>query len=416
MLSWARDARATGCVTFKSGGAVNRLYLSEGRPAGTVLSAGYRPLPQLLLELGWLDELALDRALEEVYGGVPLEQALVKTGALGEDRLQEALELQEERNLEALGALTAGEIEFKSEPLPPSTKVRLSPERALLDALALPSGHARTELLVQSLGAHAARLNSALEGAVPALKLRDDERKALELLRPGMTAADFERDSGLPAGRARALVALLIELELVTAVDLVAEAEAIRQKAEAERKAALALQMARESELLENERNRQAEAAVLQLQDLEGERLVEEERYIELRAAREQEKLRVQQEAAKAAQPQAWEEHDAFSASLEAATQTVTIGDVQGAADGHKAAYADSVVRAEGALAVELEADARARQAWTSYDAERHSAEQLAREEAARVEEVEQAARLALQARIREREEEARRQAEIAEL
>ncbi|MBS2030183.1 MAG: DUF4388 domain-containing protein, partial [Deltaproteobacteria bacterium] len=418
VLTWARDARATGCVTFKSGGAVNRLYLSEGRPAGTVLSAGYRPLPQLLLELGWLDELALDRALEEVYGGVPLEQALVKTGVLGEDRLQEALELQEERNLEALGALTAGEVEFKPEPLPPSSKVRLSPERALLDALALPSGQPRTQALVESLGAHAARLNSALEGAVPALRLRDDERKALELLRPGMTASDFARESGLPAERARALVALLIELELVTAVDLAAEADALRKKAEAEKQAALALQVAREAERLHAEQQRQLESATAQLQDLEGERLVEEERYIELRQAREQEKLRAQQEATQAAHSQAWEEHDAFSASLEAATQgerTAPVIDM--AAAMHKAAYAESVLRAEAAQAAEVDADIHARARWLETEADRGDAERLARDEAARVEEVEQAAREALQARQRERaEEERRQQEEIARL
>ena len=274
-------------MTLRAPAGVSRLYLSEGRPAGVVLAAGYRPLPQLLLELGWIDELALDRALEEVYGGVPLEQALVNTGALTEAKLQEVLALQEARHLDVLGNITTGEVDFKSEPLPPTARVRLSPERALLDALALPSGASRTDALLAELGELTARRVSAFDAAAPALELKPEELQATALLTEGLSATDFVTRSGLPEGRARALLALLIELELVELIDRAAEEKARSEQAHLEREEAARAILRVENTVRASETTRLLGDAAEVLEHFEGELLVLEEGQVEARAARQ---------------------------------------------------------------------------------------------------------------------------------
>ncbi|MFN7131422.1 MAG: DUF4388 domain-containing protein, partial [Myxococcales bacterium] len=160
LLHAARERKATGVLRIQSQGKTSRVYFRGGAPAGAQVTVGYKPLGQVLVQLGLVDLDILDRALPAAEGGKPIGTVLVEMGALTSADLARAVELQQLGHLRALAALRDGTFEFEElQTLPSWTdEIRVTPERALLGAMAAPPAQPMVDELLAGVGGNLVRL------------------------------------------------------------------------------------------------------------------------------------------------------------------------------------------------------------------------------------------------------------------
>ena len=142
ILIEALRIRVTGELRIEANGGISRVYFRNGQPCGAEVFFRFKPLGQFLLELGWIDIRALERSLVAVADGRKQGEALVALGFLTEEQLRTALALHHLSHLRSLSRLTEGTYTFTPrEDLPTWTdEIRISAHRAILDALAMPTG------------------------------------------------------------------------------------------------------------------------------------------------------------------------------------------------------------------------------------------------------------------------------------
>ena len=209
----ALRARATGELRIDAKGGTSRIYFRNGLPCGAQIFFGFKPLGQFLLELGWIDIVALERSLAAVVDGRKQGEALVELGYLTPERLQQGLALHHQRHIRTLAEVAEGTYVFRpSSDLPSWTEeLRLSPHRAIVDALATNAGDRVTGRILsripEGLGV---RLRSGWERYVTHFHLDAKERAFLDAIdRPALLEA-LQRSEALPEAKARALMAALL--------------------------------------------------------------------------------------------------------------------------------------------------------------------------------------------------------------
>jgi len=142
ILIEALRIRVTGELHIEANGGISRVYFRNGQPCGAEIFFRFKPLGQFLLEQGWIDIRALERSLVAVADGRKQGEALVALGFLTEEQLRTGLALHHLSHLRSLARLTEGTYTFTHrEDLPSWTdEIRISAHRAILDALAMPTG------------------------------------------------------------------------------------------------------------------------------------------------------------------------------------------------------------------------------------------------------------------------------------
>jgi len=142
ILIEALRIRVSGELRIEANGGISRVYFRNGQPCGAEIFFRFKPLGQFLLEQGWIDIRALERSLVAVADGRKQGEALVALGFLSEEQLKSGLALHHLGHLHSLARLTEGTYTFTpKEDLPGWTdEIRIPAHRAILDALAMPTG------------------------------------------------------------------------------------------------------------------------------------------------------------------------------------------------------------------------------------------------------------------------------------
>lgn len=157
ILIEALRIRCSGELLIEAKGGISRVYFRKGQPCGAEIFFGFKPLGQFLLERGLIDIRALERSLVAVADGRKQGEALVALGVLTQDRLATALAEHHLSHVRSLALLSEGMYRFTAkEQLPSWTQeIRISAHRAVVDALALPTGAAVARRILRGAGQHA---------------------------------------------------------------------------------------------------------------------------------------------------------------------------------------------------------------------------------------------------------------------
>ena len=308
--------------------------------------------------------------------------------------------------------LDQARFDFVDEPPPPELKPHVNGGRALIDALAANGGQRRANELLLRLNGFPARLKAGLDPtAVGAqAQLQEGERSTVEKLRVGCTLEVLAQGSTAPE-EVRALLAALLELGLVEAVDIQAEAAAREQLAQAERDRAKAEQEARaqaESQAILNDLGRLRAASELALSAQES---VETRRLAALELRRSWYAAANRADEGLVLEPTTWlEATQAFNQWVDVAVaeEASRISSVEARGALRRAARSASPRR----LALTLDVDTVPDEVRYWVPDFRDEAEERALDEAARVEDFERSAREREAVRVQELELVARAKAE----
>jgi hypothetical protein len=207
-------ARASGTLSLEGEdtGEV-RTFFRAGDMCGTGRFAGFHTLAHVLLANDWVDAVAIDESREEsARTGKRHGEVLVANSLLTPDQLRAALLSQHRQNLGVLLALAGGSYEWRGSEPPPSwaREVSVDPIAAIADAMATPPLLARRRKILGWVGPQILRLSVEWPELEPRSALHGDDKRALAALSSPRPMSDFARGSGLPEGRAEALVAALL--------------------------------------------------------------------------------------------------------------------------------------------------------------------------------------------------------------
>lgn len=156
ILIEALRIRCSGELLIEAKGGISRVYFRRGQPCGAEIFFGFKPLGQFLLERGIIDIRALERSLVAVADGRKQGEALVALGLLTEEQLVRALAEHHLSHVRTLAQLTEGTYRFTpKEQLPSWThEIRIPAHRAVVDALALPTGASVVRRLLRGARRH----------------------------------------------------------------------------------------------------------------------------------------------------------------------------------------------------------------------------------------------------------------------
>ncbi|AKU91822.1 DUF4388 domain-containing protein [Vulgatibacter incomptus] len=234
ILIEALRTRATGNLVIDSPRGTSHVYFRGGRPCGVQIFFGFKPLGQFLLELGWIDMVALERSLVAVAEGRKQGEALIALGCITEERLARGLGLHHRSHLQTLSNVTEGVYSFHSvSDLPAWTEeVRIGPHRAILDALAAAGGRATAHRILKEIPAgHGLRLRDGWERYAAHFELAERETAVvLRMLEPRalkelLSAADVDEPM------AAAITAAFFLMGIALAVPGEGEAEVLARPA-----------------------------------------------------------------------------------------------------------------------------------------------------------------------------------------
>jgi len=218
VLLEALNQRADGVLAVEHGGGTSRLWFRAGQPVGAQVFTGFRPLGHMLLQAGKIDVDALSRSLAEMAStGRPQGEILVTMGAVSRQDVDEALEDQQSGYFALIAALDAGQYAFDaSQPVPEWTRgIRISPLRAIIDALERPQAGALVISALQPVAQGGARLASGYAEVADHFRWSAPERALAERLsRPAALEVFFAPQAGVAPERARAILAALLLLGL----------------------------------------------------------------------------------------------------------------------------------------------------------------------------------------------------------
>ena len=137
LLFDAMELQATGALTVSHAGAVSRVFVRGGLPAGAQSFASFRPLGQILVQQRLIDMDALSRSLAEMARtGRPQGEILVELGAASKEDVSRALAEQQAAYVHDIAARGAGIYAWEPGLSPEWTRgLRVPPLRAIVAAL-----------------------------------------------------------------------------------------------------------------------------------------------------------------------------------------------------------------------------------------------------------------------------------------
>ncbi len=211
------NLRLSGSLTVEQGGGASRLFFRDGVPVGAQVYAGFRPLGHFLLAKGLIDIDVLERCLAEMARERrPQGEILLALGAVDRATLDAALSEQQTGYVSLIAGLQEGAYRFDArDEVPEWTRgIRIRPLRAIADALAAPQAE---PLVAAALGGAGGTI--ALGAGYPELAPSFGWTLAEEALLAGLPGASepLVAASGLPAEKARAVLAALLLLGLAEA-------------------------------------------------------------------------------------------------------------------------------------------------------------------------------------------------------
>lgn len=155
LIARLRREGVSGTLFVDHEGGASRAYLREGLLAGAVVFARFKPLSQVLMDMGVLTIEDLDKSLGEMAKEPRLHgQVLLDMGLVTEDQLLAGLRRQHAHNIVELLRLREGTFRFEEGTELPdwTTDVSLSVEEAMQTLLADPTEADRVEALLGLLG------------------------------------------------------------------------------------------------------------------------------------------------------------------------------------------------------------------------------------------------------------------------
>src|SRR5574341_756005 len=141
LLLAALNEKASGVLTVEHPRGTSRLYLRTGMPVGAQTFMDFKPLGQHLLQRGLIDIATLNESLARMAStGPPPGRILVEMGAIDEPALESALAEQQAGYVALVASLDAGAYRFDGGASMPewTEAVRISPLKAIVDALQRP--------------------------------------------------------------------------------------------------------------------------------------------------------------------------------------------------------------------------------------------------------------------------------------
>jgi DnaJ-domain-containing protein 1 len=220
LLIAALNEKASGVLTVDHPKGTSRLYLRTGMPVGAQTFMDFKPLGQHLLQRGLIDIVALNESLAGMARtGQPQGRILVEMGAIDQTALETALAEQQAGYVTRIAGLDAGAYRFDGgASLPEWTRaVRISPLKVIVDALQQPQA---VHLVDGALGQAGDSIALAPEYRQVAEKFgwTEVERALVRRLEaPVPPGAFLGGGEGVPPGRVRAMLAALVLLGLAVA-------------------------------------------------------------------------------------------------------------------------------------------------------------------------------------------------------
>lgn len=210
VLLEASNQRVSGVLEVVHGGGTSRLWFRDGRPVGAQVFQGFRPLGMMLLQAGLIDIDALSRSLAVMAETKrPQGEILVEMGAVSRVDVDRALEEQQAGYFGVIAALESAPFAFdETIPVPEWTRgSRLSPLRTIVDALERPQAAALVASALRPVATGTVHLLPAYRDAAQEFRWTDAERTLLARLEAPVALEAFFQGSAVPPERARAMLA-----------------------------------------------------------------------------------------------------------------------------------------------------------------------------------------------------------------
>lgn len=221
LLLWILEEEQQGELTITTEGLQQTIYFSQGYPIGTRGGPPENFLGWILREKGQIDDGTYLTSLQRMAEEQQLQgQILLQMGAVNEQQLLEALQLQLQRKLIRLFRPTEGEFYFLSSP----ELIVYDVEIGSLNPYTVTANAVRQEFLgdrlnhcLAALEGYAIKLDpdSGWRSHIKELRLEDDEVAALSLLERWNTLEHFVSQRYLDPVPCQMLVALLFSTNLL---------------------------------------------------------------------------------------------------------------------------------------------------------------------------------------------------------
>ncbi len=220
LLIAALNEKASGVLTVEHPRGTSRLYLRTGMPVGAQTFMDFKPLGQHLLQRGLIDIVALNESLVSMARtGQPQGRILVEMGAIDQAALETALAEQQAGYVTRIAGLDAGAYRFEAGvALPEWTRaVRISPLKVIVDALQQPQAVHLVDGALRQAGDSIA-LAPEYRQVADKFGWAGTERALVQRLEaPVPPEAFLGGGEGVPQPRARAMLAALVLLGLAVA-------------------------------------------------------------------------------------------------------------------------------------------------------------------------------------------------------
>jgi curved DNA-binding protein CbpA len=217
VLLEALNQHATGVLEVAHGGGTSRLWFRDGRPVGAQVYQGFNPLGQRLLQAGLIDIDALSASLALMAQTKrPQGELLVEMGVVSQGDVERMLEEQQAGYFACIAALESAPFAFDEVVTVPEWThgSRLSPMRAIVDALERPQAAALVVSALQPVTAGGVRLLPGYRDLAPEFRWTDAERALVARLECPTSLEGFFGASAVAPERARAVLSALLLLGL----------------------------------------------------------------------------------------------------------------------------------------------------------------------------------------------------------